>query len=77
MSNRAEINMEDLDKVVGGALKFSKGTVYPKDNPSAEYTYTCNIADIYSYISQNWPGGAYNEETLKMLERAGYVKKAY
>ena len=73
MTNRAEINDNELDKVVGGALKWKgDGTVYPKDNPDAVYHYS-NYADCLAYIKTYWRGGAQNEDTLKMLKAAGLV----
>ena len=40
MSDRMELLDNDLDKVVGGALKWKgNGTVYPKDNPDAVRMY--------------------------------------
>ena len=74
MANRKEIDAKELEMIVGGKLCFDDGIVYPKDDPSAVYHYD-DIVAVYNYISQNWPGGAYNEETLKMLERAGLVWK--
>lgn len=74
MADRIEINGNELDNVVGGALRWSKGKVYPKDNPSAVYRYSDYDACV-DYIKRNWPGGAQNEDTLKMLMAAGLVRK--
>ncbi len=72
MADRFELNEESLDNVVGGALVWAKGTVSPKDNPSAVYHYSDFNACI-QYIQKNWKGGAQTEETLKMLKAAGLV----
>lgn len=76
MSNREVINENELIDVVGGALRWQGGKVYPKDNPTHVYTFT----DYYActdYIKNNWPGGTHNEDTLIWLEAAGLVTKAY
>lgn len=72
MANRVEINDAALDDVVGGALVWSKGIVYPKDNPNAQYHFSDYTA-CRDYIQKNWKGGAQTEETLKMLQAAGLV----
>lgn len=72
MADRIELNNEQLDDVVGGALTWKGGNVYPKDDPSAVYHYSDYTACM-AYIKANWPGGAHNEETLKMLKAAGLV----
>ena len=76
MSKRELIDENALEDVVGGALRWQGGKVYPKDNPSHIYTYT-NYEDCTDYIKNNWPGGTHNEDTLKWLEAAGKVTKAY
>lgn len=72
MSDRIEINEEALEDVVGGALVWTKGIVYPKDNPNAQYHFS-DYAACRDYIQKNWKGGAQTEETLKMLKAAGLV----
>ena len=72
MSDRNLINENDLDLVVGGALRWQDGNVFPKDNPSAVYHYD-NINACIAFIRDNWPGGALNEDTLKMLQQHGLV----
>ena len=72
MSDRINLNDAELEDVVGGALKWSGGNVYPKDDPSKVYHYTDYVACM-SYIKANWPGGAHGEATLQMLEAAGLV----
>ncbi len=72
MSDRISLNEEALDSVVGGALVWAKGTVSPKDNPSAVYHYS-DYKACTDYIKKNWKGGAQTEETLKMLKAAGLV----
>lgn len=74
MANRVNLNDAELENVVGGALRWCDGNVYPKDNPSAVYHYS-DYTDCMKYIKENWPGGAHNEDTLKMLEEAGLVWK--
>lgn len=74
MSDRIEIDANKLDDVVGGALKWGGGNVYPKDDPSAVYHYN-NYPACMAYIKEHWPGGAHNEDTLIMLKDAGLVWK--
>ena len=73
MTNRKEVNFEDLNNVVGGALRWKgDGTVYPKDNPDAVYHYS-DYGECLAFIKLNWHGGAQNEDTLKMLKAAHLV----
>ena len=74
MADRIEINEEALEDVVGGALVWKKGTVYPKDNPDAVYKYS-DLNACMNYIRNNWKGGAQTEKTLQMLQAAGLVWK--
>lgn len=76
MSDRVQLNETELDSVVGGALRWQGGQVYPKDNPSHVYKYSSYTA-CTDYIKNNWPGGTHNEDTLRWLEDAGLVTKAY
>lgn len=72
MSDRINLNDDALENVVGGALIWKKGKVYPKDNPDAVYHYS-DLDACTAYIKKNWKGGAQTEETLKMLKAAGLV----
>lgn len=73
MADRIAINNEDqLEDVVGGALKWSGGKVWPKDKPDVVYHYSDYTACM-AYIKAHWPGGAHNEDTLKMLKDAKLV----
>ncbi|MBR3158563.1 MAG: hypothetical protein IKF14_05605 [Atopobiaceae bacterium] len=73
MAERVQLENQDLENVVGGALRWKgDGTVYPKDNPNAVYHYN-DYAACLAYIKTNWSGGAQNEDTLKMLKEAGLV----
>lgn len=72
MSDRIEVSGQDLENVVGGALVWEKGIVYPKDNPDAVYHYS-SFNDCIAYITKYWKGGAQTEETLKMLQDAKLV----
>ena len=74
MAERVELNMNDMEDVVGGALIWESGVVYPKDNPGAKYSFT-KYSACRAYIKANWPGGPQNEDTLRMLEAAGLVHK--
>ena len=76
MSKRAELNDNLLDDVVGGALRWQGGKVWPKDNPTHIYTFD-DYEAATDYIKNNWPGGTHNEDTLIWLEAAGLVQKAY
>ncbi len=72
MTNRMEVNENELENIVGGALVWEKGIVYPKDNPSAVYHWS-DYEACTDYIKENWHGGAQTEETLIMLKNAGLV----
>lgn len=73
MSDRTMIDEQELNNVVGGALRWKgDGTVYPKDNPSAVYHYA-DYAACLAYIKTNWHGGAQNQDTLEMLKAAKLV----
>ena len=76
MAIRNEISGDDLDLIVGGALRWQGGKVWPKDNPTHKYTFT-DYEACTDYIKNNWPGGTHNESTLQWLEAAGLVHKAY
>ena len=71
---RVALNEVELDSVVGGALIWDAGVVYPKDNPDAKYSFK-KYSECRDYIKKYWPGGVQNEATLKMLEEAGLVTK--
>ena len=72
MADVVKLNDDDLDSVSGGALMWAGGRVYPMDDPSAVYRFRDYDA-CSDYIRANWPGGAQNEDTLKMLEAVGLV----
>ena len=74
MADRVEVNANELENVVGGALCWGGGDVYPQDDPGAVYHYNDYDA-CADYIKRHWPGGKQNEDTLKMLEEAGLVWK--
>lgn len=71
---RVALNEVELDSVVGGALVWNGGVVYPKDNPDAKYSFK-DYSECRAHIKKYWPGGVQNEDTLKMLEDAGLVTK--
>ena len=72
MADRIEIDSNELENVVGGALKWQGGNVWPKDDPSIVYHYSDYTACM-AYIKQYWTGGAHGEATLQMLEAAGLM----
>lgn len=74
MVDRVEINMNDAEDVVGGALCWGGGNVYPQNDPSAVYHYA-DYDDCADYIKRHWKGGPQTEETLIMLMDAGLVWK--
>lgn len=74
MAERFEINENELTDVVGGALVWESGVVYPQDDPDARYSFT-SYSKCRDYIKANWPGGKQNEDTLIMLEEAGLVHR--
>ena len=73
MTNRIELTDEQMEDVVGGILKWKGGTVYPKGNESAKYSYT-DYTKCQQWIVENW-NGVQDEACLKALEAAGYVHK--
>lgn len=76
MDKRVELNEQEAIDVVGGALRWQGGIVYPKNDPTHKYTFT----DYYActdYIKNNWPGGTHDESTLQWLEAVGLVQRAY
>lgn len=76
MSDRREIQDAELEMVVGGALRWMGGKVWPKNNPTHVYTFS-DYEKCTDYIKNHWPGGTHDEKTLQWLEDAGLVKKAY
>lgn len=74
MSNRIELNDQETDNVIGGALRWTKdGTVYPKNDPSVQYTYT-DYYECQAWLVKYWDG-VQNEATLQAMETAGLVHK--
>ncbi len=74
MSNRVELDNQEMDQVAGGVLRWSKdGTVYPMDDPSAKYSYT-DYYECAAWLVKNW-NSIQNEEALIAMEKAGLVKK--
>jgi len=73
MSNRTELNEQEIESVVGGILKWKGGVVYAKDNPDAKYTFT-NYTACQQWIIEHW-SGAQTEACLKALEDAGLVSR--
>ena len=71
---RVPLNEAELENVVGGALVWAAGVVYPKDNPDAKYSFK-KYSECRDYIKKYWSGAVQNEDTLKMLEDAGLVTK--
>ena len=72
---RLELNTNELDQVVGGAIVWKPdGTCFPKDNPDVIFHFDVNkIDEILNYIRINNGGKAHNLETLQMLKSVGYV----
>ena len=71
---RVEIDEKMVDSVVGGALVWDGGVVYPLNNPNVKYNVSSYDA-CREYIKNNWTGGPQNEEALSMLEAAGLISK--
>ena len=74
MGKRVEIDENILDDVVGGALVWDNGVVYPLGNPDCKYSFA-NYDDCRNYIKNNWTGGPQNEDALMALEAAGLIYK--
>ena len=72
--NGTPINGSAEEQVVGGALQWGGGDVYPVDDPSAVYHYN-DYDSCADYIKRHWPGGPQTEATLIMLMEAGLVWK--
>ena len=73
MSNRIELSDIESEDVVGGILKWKAGVVYPKDNPSATYSFE-NYNACQQWIVANW-SRIQDESCLQALEAAGLVHK--
>lgn len=71
MTDRIELNEQEVEGVVGGALKWQGGKVWPKNDPSKVYHYKDYYACI-AWIQENWHG-TQNESTLQALQSAGLV----
>ena len=75
MSNRIELNENEMERVQGGVLLWEGGKVYPKDDPDAVYTYT-SFTKCMQWIDANW-STVQDEDCLKAMEEAGLVSRAY
>ncbi len=74
MANRVMLNEQEVDNVVGGALKWLKsGVVYPKNNPDVQYSYT-DYYECAAWLVKNW-SGVQDEACLKAMEDQGLVHK--
>ena len=73
MSERIELNNQEMEDVIGGILKWKGGEVWPKDNPSAVYYYN-DYYECIAWIQKNWTGKQ-DENTLIALEAAGLVHR--
>ena len=74
MSNRRELNEQEMNGVVGGVLRWTEdGIVYPKDDPSVQFTYT-DYYDCQAWLVKNW-NRAQNEDALIAMEAAGLVHR--
>ena len=71
MTDRIELNEQQVEDVVGGALVWQGGEVWPKDDPSKVYHYTDYNACV-AWLQKNW-SGKQNESTLEALKAAGLV----
>lgn len=74
MGNRIELDENNVDEVVGGALVWDGGVVFPLSNPDCKYAFN-SYDDCREFIKNNWTGGPQNEDALMMLEAAGLVYK--
>lgn len=74
MTDRIELKDQEVDAVVGGALRWTQdGTVCPKNDPNVQYTYT-DYYECQAWLVKNWDG-VQNEATLQAMEVAGLVHK--
>lgn len=75
MSERIELNVDELEDVVGGAIVWKpSGICYDRDNPDIQFHFNVDQFDeIMKYLMQNNGGGAHNLASLEMLRDAGYV----
>ena len=72
MSERFEINENDLEEVTGGSLIWGKQGVYCKENPTTTYGFTSYSA-CRAWIQENWKGKPQDNSLLETLEREGLI----
>ena len=74
MSDRIELNDQQLEDVTGGALTWeSDGTVHVRGKTNVVYRYT----DYYkcaAWLIENW-GGVQKEACLEAMAAAGLITK--
>ena len=75
MKERIEMNSNELEGVVGGAITWRpNGECFDRDHPDTVYHFDVSRFDeIQIYIRQHNGGRAQDIQTLRMLESAGYV----
>ena len=73
MSDRIQLNDQEMDNVAGGALRWKNGEVYPKNDPSCVYTYT-DYGLCKAWLVNNW-NDTQDESCLKAMEAQGLVHK--
>ena len=73
MSDRVEINENDLGEVVGGSLIWGKQGVYCKEDRTITYSFTSYSA-CREWIQQNWKGKPQDNSLLEALAAAGLIQ---
>ena len=74
MSDRIELNSQELEDVVGGALRWCGGKVWWKSDTSVKYKYD-DYEVCLQWLRQNWGGQAQDDAALRALEKAGLIHK--
>lgn len=74
MSDRIELNNNELEDVVGGALRWSGGKVWWKNDSSVKYRFD-NYEACLQWLRQNWGGQVQDASALRALENAGLIHR--
>jgi hypothetical protein len=72
MSERFEINENDLEEVTGGSLIWGRQGVYCKENPTTTYGFKSYSA-CRAWIQENWKGKPQDNSLLQTLEQEGLI----
>lgn len=73
MSDRIQLSDQEMEDVVGGALRWKNGEVWPKNDPSCVYEYF-DYGACKAWIVNNW-NDTQDERTLEAMASQGLVRK--